>query len=154
MPCFTQLWTSLAEIERKIQELNRRRRKEALTHSRWGFYSTSMHLPPHGVVQFIPLRDVDLSMGPTQFVPGTQIHCSNTWSLEQSLLTDEGTYRTDFCPEAALRIIDSDALAGTSLLFDFRTLHRGGRNIHRTARRPLMYMTFFQVSHTPYIMSI
>jgi ectoine hydroxylase-related dioxygenase (phytanoyl-CoA dioxygenase family) len=106
-----------------------------------------MHLPPHGVVQFIPLRDVDLSMGPTQFVPGTQIHCTPEWEKEETLPSALDTFMSTFCPEASLRIIDTDATAGTSLLFDFRTLHRGGKNAHPSARRPLMYMTFFQVRY-------
>eukprot|EP01138_Halocafeteria_seosinensis_P004427 gb/GECG01004528.1/.p1 GENE.gb/GECG01004528.1/~~gb/GECG01004528.1/.p1 ORF type:complete len:179 (+),score=27.83 gb/GECG01004528.1/:1-537(+) len=103
-----------------------------------------MHLPPHGVVQFIPLRDVDFSMGPTQFVPGTHIHCTSEWEKEESLPSAFDNFIANFCPEASLRILDTDASAGTSLLFDFRTLHRGGKNAHPSARRPLMYMTFFQ----------
>ena len=73
----------------------------------------STQLPPHCLNLFVPLVDVTEHVGPTEFWVGTH---------------QEPTYH-------ALKP------AGSAILFDYRTIHRGGANSSGKRRR-VLYLTY------------
>jgi len=76
------------------------------------------HLPAHALNVFVPLVDVDVPLGPTEFVPGTH----RRWDLPSQSLV--------LTPRA-----------GQPLIFDYRVKHRGLGNTS-TLPRPVLYITY------------
>lgn len=87
-------------------------------HADGGHLSSTHHLPCHCLNVFVPLVDVPLELGPTQFRPGTQVH---TRRLGPMLLAAQArkTLRAPVTPTLQ---------RGDVLVFDYRVLHRGLAN--------------------------
>jgi Tfp pilus assembly protein PilF len=100
--------------------------------------STKTQLPPHGLVVFIPLKDVSNAMGPTQFLTGSHIKCERNEQKEIRL----GNWILEECPFVG-PTIRTPAPLGSAIIFDLRILHRGLANTMKV-RRPQLYVTFFQ----------
>jgi len=91
-------------------------------HSDGDHLSEHEHLPPYAVNVFVPLVDVDASLGPTEFVPTTHL----LFNYDPALPVPSVTIPTP---------------AGECLLFDYRVKHRGLGN-RGTHARPMMYITY------------
>ena len=113
---------------------------KANTHPRWGYFDAASHLPPHGIVLFVPLINVTRAMGPTEMRPGTHLGCPP----DHKTTHDIGQMQLPACPEHSTGTIHATADLGGAILFDFRISHRGGRNTHRRRERPQIYMTFLK----------
>ena len=95
-------------------------------------------LPPHGLVVFIPLVDVDVDMGPTMFLTGSHISCERNEQKEINL----DNWVLEECPFVG-PVVRTPAPKGSAIIFDLRILHRGLAN-KKDLRRPQLYVTFFQ----------
>mmetsp|Transcript_6547 Transcript_6547/g.25310 ORF Transcript_6547/g.25310 Transcript_6547/m.25310 type:complete len:427 (+) Transcript_6547:140-1420(+) len=82
------------------------------------------HLPPYAINVFMPLEDVTQSSGPTEFTLGSHLWSSN-WTEEEMVRERRG-----------IPIVDKRFYlpAGTAILADYRTLHRGTKNENPTPR--------------------
>ena len=80
-------------------------------------------LPPYAVVVALPLSDVAPEQGPTEMCPGKKRRLYYGWR----------------CTAQAMRMGSS---AGTVVIFDYKTLHRGPANEHATEQRPMVSMVF------------
>ena len=86
-------------------------------------FSVGTHLPPHSLSVFVPLCDLVLSNGPTEFQLGTHVKANLVKAQRHALAT---------CP------------AGSMVLYDPRIMHRGGPNVG-SGDRPLVYLTVSRV---------
>jgi ectoine hydroxylase-related dioxygenase (phytanoyl-CoA dioxygenase family) len=93
--------------------------------------STGGALPPHGVVQLVPLVDVDGSNGATQFLCGSHV-------VEASLPAEE---LKQLDPHSSGRLVTPPLRRGSVAFFDIRLRHRGGGN-PAPRPRPILYMSF------------
>jgi hypothetical protein len=100
--------------------------------------SSKLQLPPHGLVVFIPLKDVSNAMGPTEFLTGSHIKCERNEQKEIRL----GNWILEECPFVG-PTVRTPAPLGSAIIFDLRILHRGLANTMKV-RRPQLYVTFFQ----------
>ena len=87
-------------------------------HSDGPHLSASHHQKPKWVNVFIPLIDMKLEHGPTEFVPGSHLN----WEI--------GTIPVVFTPNA-----------GDVIIFDYRIKHRGLSN-RSDQPRPVIYITY------------
>ncbi len=88
-------------------------------HADGGHTSLTTHLPCHVFNVFIPLIDVPLSMGPTEFRPGSHVYTRDL--IRMMLLAKiKKRLRKTVVPELK---------CGEALLFDYRILHRGRANL-------------------------
>ena len=74
--------------------------------------------PVHAINVFVPLVDLTMDKGPTEFIPGSHV---------------------DFDIDNPSRI--TTCKAGSAVLFDYRTKHRGLGN-RSGEDRPLLYLTY------------
>jgi Phytanoyl-CoA dioxygenase (PhyH) len=99
------------------------------------------HHPTHCFNVFVPLVDVNLTNGTTEFVPGTHEDRRYHQVVADVLLNQAH-------PEAG--IVRADVEAGSIIVFDIRVLHRGLSN-GSDQERPVLYFTFardwFQEQH-------
>ena len=102
------------------------------------YESVQKHLPPHGMVIFVPLVKVTEQMGPTEFLTGSHIQCPMSHKEKRHL----GNWILDECRHAG-RTVTTPASTGSAIIFDLRILHRGTAN-KSPKRRPMMYLTLFQ----------
>ena len=86
-----------------------------------------VHLPPFAINVFAPLRDVARADGPTEFVLGSHMWAP-VWAEDEA--AEEGGTERAF----ALR-------AGSFVVADYRTVHRGGAN--RSPRRRARALAMF-----------
>jgi ectoine hydroxylase-related dioxygenase (phytanoyl-CoA dioxygenase family) len=92
-------------------------------------------LPPHGVVMVVPLLNMTKELGPTEFLLKTHLPCKST----ELVLHHTGV---DVCPLAANSITFIPIANMTDVvLFDVRTIHRGGEN-RTPLLRPIMYVSY------------
>jgi hypothetical protein len=91
--------------------------------SEWG---QAQAAPPHNVCVFVPLVDLNRDNGYTEFWAGTQHY--------DKLLEKKGVQSL---PGGTDAILD----AGSVLLYDFRTIHRGMPN-SSDAMRPILYFVY------------
>ena len=97
----------------------------------------STQLPPHCLNLFVPLVDVTEHVGPTEFWVGThQEPTYHALKTEQKVTT---TPTPEASPDASTATIL--APAGSAILFDYRTIHRGGANSSGKRRR-VLYLTY------------
>ena len=97
----------------------------------------STQLPPHCLNLFVPLVDVTEHVGPTEFWVGThQEPTYHALKTEQKVAT---TPTPEASPDASTATIL--APAGSAILFDYRTIHRGGANSSGKRRR-VLYLTY------------
>ena len=100
-------------------------------HADGGHVSLSEHLPCHCVNIFIPLHDVPLRMGPTEFRPGGHFLTRNLAPMILSAKCRK-TLRVPVWPA----LVQQDVV-----LFDYRVLHRGRANTTKMNRHVLV-LTF------------
>jgi len=85
----------------------------------------------------VPLVDVTEHVGPTEFWVGThQEPTYHALKTEQKVTT---TPTPEASPDASTATIL--APAGSAILFDYRTIHRGGANSSGKRRR-VLYLTY------------
>ncbi|HEX5377027.1 MAG TPA: phytanoyl-CoA dioxygenase family protein, partial [Phenylobacterium sp.] len=88
----------------------------------FGGMDMEIDLPPFSMTLLIPLLDVTLGMGPTEFWPGSH------------RLRDQAAVMTDPPARTALS-------AGSVVLLDSRVVHRGGANVSGPVR-PTVYFSY------------
>jgi hypothetical protein len=88
----------------------------------FGGLDMEIDLPPFAMTMLVPLLDVSLDMGPTEFWPGTHV------VRDEAVATAVPSQRTALS-------------AGSLVLIDSRVFHRGGANISG-AVRPTVYFSF------------
>lgn len=86
-------------------------------------------LPPHSLNVFVPVHDLNLSHGPTEFFVGS--HSGPSFSLAQSSVSR--CQKTSVTIKPLLK-------AGQLLVYDYRTTHRGTANRGSTTRKMLYLM--------------
>ena len=104
-----------------------------------GLVESSYVLPAYGLVMIVPLIDLDNSNGPTEFMPGSHLSPTAMKGGGGSYWHDAETGKGN--TKAATVALNIPA--GSALLFDIRTTHRGGANASPTAR-PILYASYFQ----------
>ena len=85
-------------------------------------------LPAHAVTIFFPIAEVTAAAGPTEFALGTHKHGHG---LPEKLAAREGE-----APEYVRAV----APAGSAILFDYRTWHRGLPNMQQHESRHMLYL--------------
>ena len=90
------------------------------------------HLPCHCLNVFIPLVDLEPSLGPTEVRPGTHVY-----SRDMSKMMLGAKARKELKTPVAPLLKKGDAL-----LFDYRVLHRGKANVSETDDRPMLVLTY------------
>ena len=88
--------------------------------------------PPHSLVVFLPLCDLDETNGPTSFLPGSH----QRWTSDALEAEADAPGSSS---AGAPAILDVDA--GDAIVFDSRTQHAGGAN-RSGAARPILYLVF------------
>lgn len=109
-------------------------------HADGGHVSLTEHLPCHVANIFIPLQDVPLELGPTEFRPGTHVYTRN---LAPMMLAARARKQLRMPVAPALQL-------GDVLLFDYRVLHRGRANLSSststttttTSNRTILVLTY------------
>jgi ectoine hydroxylase-related dioxygenase (phytanoyl-CoA dioxygenase family) len=92
-------------------------------HQGWRYlFHPDERLPPYAVVVALPLDDVTHEMGPTEMCPGKKLRLYHGWR----------------CNEHSIRL---GSTAGTVIIFDYKTLHRGPGN-EAAVERPMVSMVF------------
>jgi len=91
-------------------------------HSDGDHLSDHEHLEPYAINIFVPLVDMDASLGPTEFVPTTHL-------------------LFNYDPITSITPITICTKAGECLFFDYRIKHRGLGNRGGHAR-PVLYITY------------
>mmetsp|Transcript_7801 Transcript_7801/g.12940 ORF Transcript_7801/g.12940 Transcript_7801/m.12940 type:complete len:276 (+) Transcript_7801:605-1432(+) len=79
---------------------------------------------------YISTTNVLESMGPTQFLPGT--------NRDFSFQFDNWAGFFEHCPDLRMPLPS----AGSILIWEYRTIHRGTRNVHPQEPRPMLYKTY------------
>lgn len=88
----------------------------------FGGLDMEIGLPPFAMTMLVPLRHIPLEMGPTEFWPGSH------------RVRDEAAILAEPPQRLALK-------AGSLILIDARTMHRGGANASDLVR-PIVYFSF------------
>ena len=92
-----------------------------------------IHLPPYALNVFIPLHDVELEVGPTEFCVGSHITSESQDALK-TLLYD--SYEND-------KVINPLLDFGDALIYDYRICHRGTRNLTEMNKtRSMLYLMY------------
>ena len=92
-------------------------------HQGWRYlFHPDERLPPYAVVVGLPLADVTAEMGPTEMCPGKKLRFYHGWR----------------CHEHSIKL---SSTAGTMVIFDYKTLHRGPAN-NGLLERPMVSMVF------------
>jgi ectoine hydroxylase-related dioxygenase (phytanoyl-CoA dioxygenase family) len=86
-------------------------------------------LPPHGINVFIPLHDITKEHGPTEFLPGSH-------RVSHALGTNEA-----IMARSNIESVGPLLEVGSSLLYDYRVLHRGTHNCTNVSRL-MFYMLY------------
>lgn len=95
----------------------------------------TVQLAPHCLNLFVPLVDITDEVGPTEFWLGTHIEAAyKKLQVEQQISTTPKPGPNG----STIRVL---APAGSAILFDYRTIHRGAANSSGTPRR-VLYLTY------------
>lgn len=100
-------------------------------HADGGHASLTEHLPCHVANIFIPLVDVPLQLGPTEFRPGSHVYTRN---LAPLMLAAHARKQLRATQTPELQV-------GDVLVFDWRVLHRGKAN-QLKCNRPILVLTY------------
>ena len=113
-------------------------------------FGNSQQLPIHAINVFVPLHDITLELGPTEFFIGsnslktaaTLDKCLSSFtSLSQSTTTELRTKCSSLnpllMPIQPLLIANRDVL-----LYDYRTVHRGTANTSLSTTRRVLYLLY------------
>jgi hypothetical protein len=89
--------------------------------------------PPYAVNVFIPLDNVKVELGPTEFCVGSHIESKAQAILQQ---LSSGSYESDEVIAPLLNF-------GDALIYDYRICHRGTRNLAEMNKtRPMLYLMY------------
>ena len=99
-------------------------------------FEDAPHHGTHCLNLFVPLVDVSEANGSTEFVPSTHVD-ANFASLAPAVIRVAENDERELADSA----VKPSVPAGGFLLFDIRTLHRGGANLSPSPRN-VMYLTF------------
>lgn len=92
-------------------------------HQGWRYlFHEAERLPPYAVVVTVPLDDVTIDMGGTQFCPRKKMRFYHGWRCDDEY-------------------VQAATTKGTVVVFDYKTLHRGPGNLGRRDR-PMISMVF------------
>lgn len=133
--CSTNTYSSCSDKDLKLCHLSLLVATPGSSEQKWhadgSHVSISEHLPCHCYNVFIPLQDVPLQLGPTEFRPQGHFLTRN---LGPMLLTAKcrKTLRPPVCFPWTMRDV---------VLFDYRILHRGKAN-NQNYNRMVLVMTF------------
>jgi len=105
---------------------------EQAWHADGGHASLSEHLPCHVANVFVPLQNVPMELGPTEFRPGTHVYTRN---LAPMMLAAK-------CRKQLRDPVTPELKLGDILVFDYRVLHRGRANLSQHQNRTILVMTF------------
>ena len=95
---------------------------------------------PSVLTAFVALQDVDASMGPTTFIPGSHHPMAHkAFAASQEGSEEAMRYLDHYYPGESWFV--GEALRGDAMLFDSRTHHFGGEN-RSPRRRVLFYFSF------------
>lgn len=94
-----------------------------------------MQLPAQGLIMVAGVEDVPLEKGPTNFIPSSNVLDTpmNSISIGNWIMDDVSCEVNGYCAPELKR--------GDVLMFDLRTLHRGGNN-SSDDWRTIMYITY------------
>ena len=84
--------------------------------------------PPYALCVFVPLIDLDQSTGFTQFWPGSHV-------------TDK-LLGFGAAAEVLGGTVDGVCTAGSAIVYDYRTMHRGMPNVTRDVERPVLQFVY------------
>ena len=91
-------------------------------HQGWRYlFHETEHLPPYAIVVTVPLDDVTVEMGGTQFCPRKKLRFYHGWRCNDP--------------------VQAATTKGTVVMFDYKTLHRGPANLSNRDR-PMISMVF------------
>lgn len=93
-------------------------------------FESQLQCPPHALNVFIPLHEITEKLGPTEFVPGS--HKITNANRDNELLKTNPNRVQSISP-----LLD----AGTSLLYDYRVIHRGTQNCSDRSRH-MFYLLY------------
>ena len=102
---------------------------------------TRKRMPTQGVVAFYPLVDVQMAMGPTEFLLKSHKPCEESERVEREMPRGSGFHVKQCAHAHDAGTFHATADAGAAVMFDIRIMHRGGRNM-RKAHRPMMYTAY------------
>ena len=88
------------------------------------------HTPPHIMSLFLPLIDVRLEHGPTDFWPGSHVRGANN-NKDSTLYGDD----------PSIPKVQFETRVGDAIAFDYRVVHRGAPN-ESDDTRPIFYHDF------------
>lgn len=110
-------------------------------------FGNDLQLPPHALNVFIALQDVTEELGPTEFFPGSnQLDAAERLSSCLAHFTSPTQATTldaaDKC--RAIGHVPIKPLLGTadSLIYDYRTVHRGTSNCSSKTVRRVLYLLY------------
>lgn len=95
-------------------------------------FSVHQSLPPYALNVFIPLDDVDVEVGPTEF-------CVQSHTRKKAI---EIMKKIDKGDETGTNMIGPLLTTGDALIYDYRVCHRGVKNISETKTRPMLYLMY------------
>ena len=112
------------------------------------------HLPAHALNVMIALHDMPVTMGPTEIARGS--HRLTNHLQNSALVSDELVYQHETTmpeqlvantQESVPEGVSSALSAGSCLIFDDRTLHRGLGNTSNS-RRSMVYFSYRQAGYS------
>lgn len=92
---------------------------------------SSKQIPIHAVNIFIPLVDITEELGPTEFIPGSH-KLSNAANIDKSLTNSDKNIGS----------ISPLLRCGSVTLYDYRLVHRGTGNTHKSTSRHMFYILY------------
>ena len=101
-----------------------------------GTWVASSALPVHCINVFVPLVDLTLDNGVTEFCVGTH----DATGLSPEIVWQKDSWRAEIGHTA--EPVATTCTAGAVILFDYRILHRGSACREGQRRRPVLYYTF------------
>jgi len=96
-------------------------------------------MPAHAVIAIVPLHNLTLKMGPTEFVLKSHIPCKQ-WELKPLQVAQN--WQLEMCPHAD-KLFQATGSMGSAVLFDMRMMHRGMAN-NSPRKRNVLYTTYAQ----------
>lgn len=95
-------------------------------------FSVNQSLPPYALNVFVPLDDVDVEVGPTEF-------CVQSHTRKKAI---EIMKRIEKGDETGTNMVGPLLKTGDALIYDYRVCHRGVKNISEAKTRPMLYLMY------------
>lgn len=93
----------------------------------------SLQVPMHALNVFIPLTDITLELGPTEFIPYSHL-IDNAIDINRRICSSENISR---------HVVNPLLHVGDVLFYDYRTIHRGTSNTDKGGRCRYMYYMLY-----------